>query len=389
MRMWKVFVKTLREESRDLMALSLSLLMTPVFVGLYWLYFAGGSTVYQVMVLNNDQAVVAADGTRIAAGEEVIAALQGEAYADGQEVLRVKVVEDREKAEAALQNRKSQVLLIIPEEFSETVLAVKEGATPEPVEVTMVGDLTNPYYSIAAILTFAELDTYIQYSTGEIRPFYLNEIALGGSGARTEFELYIPGLLIFAIVMMIFDSSMIVAGEAEAGTFKRLKITKLTTFELLGGLSAAVIFMGLIGLMITFGTAYLLGFRSYGSMWVALFIAVVTSFSVIGAGLMVAAFSKNSNQAFVLANFPLVLFMFFSGAIYPLPAVEMFTFGEITINLYDILPPTHAVVAMNKVLSLGVGLGEVTYEIVALIVLSVIYFAAGVWLFNRNHMRAI
>jgi ABC-2 type transport system permease protein len=387
--MWKVFVKTLREESRDLMALSLSLLLTPIFVGLYWLYFSGGSTVYQVMVLNNDQAVVAADGTVISAGEEVIAALQGEAYADGQEILRVKVVKDRGKAETALRNRKSQVLLIIPEKFSETVSAIMAGETPEPVEVTLVGDLTNPYYSIAAILAFTELDNYIQYSTNEIRPIQLNEIALGGSGARTEFELYIPGLLIFAIVMMLFDSSMIIAREAEAGTFKRLKITKLTTFELLGGLSAGVIFMSLVGLMITFGTAYLLGFRSYGSMWVALFIAVVTSFSVIGAGLMVAAFSKNSSQAFVLANFPLVLFMFFSGAIYPLPAVELFTVGEITVNLYDILPPTHAVVAMNKVLSLGVGLGDVAYEIIALIVLSAIYFTAGVWLFNRNHMRAM
>jgi ABC-2 type transport system permease protein len=68
--------------------------------------------------------------------------------------------------------------------------------------------------------------------------------------------------------------------------------------------------------------------------------------------------------------------------------VSLFSLGGRTIGLYDILPPTHAVVALNKVLTLGAGLGDVAYELTALLVLSVIYFAAGVWLFQRAHLRA-
>jgi hypothetical protein len=44
------------------------------------------------------------------------------------------------------------------------------------------------------------------------------------------------------------------------------------------------------------------------------------------------------------------------------------------------------VVALNKVLSLGAGLGEVAFELVAMTVLSVLYFMTGVWLFKKKHL---
>jgi ABC-2 type transport system permease protein len=79
--------------------------------------------------------------------------------------------------------------------------------------------------------------------------------------------------------------------------------------------------------------------------------------------------------------------MFFSGAIYPLPRIEVMEIAGRSIGLYDIIPPTHAVVALNKVLTLGAGLGDVLYELIALLVLSAVYFAVGTWLFHHRHMR--
>ena len=89
----------------------------------------------------------------------------------------------------------------------------------------------------------------------------------------------------------------------------------------------------------------------------------------------------------MIANFPLGLYMFFSGAIFPIPKVSILAIGERSIGLYDILPPTHSVVALNKVLTLGAGLNEVIYEISALVILSMVYFAIGVWLFQRMHLQ--
>jgi len=122
-------------------------------------------------------------------------------------------------------------------------------------------------------------------------------------------------------------------------------------------------------------------------LWIAILIGALTSLSVIGVGLIVACFSKTVSQAFVIANFPLGALMFLSGAIFPLPKMVIITIAGHEIGLFNFLPPTHAVVALNKVLTLGAGFGAVAYEMTALSVLSVGYFVIGVWLFQRTQMR--
>lgn len=106
-------------------------------------------------------------------------------------------------------------------------------------------------------------------------------------------------------------------------------------------------------------------------------------------GLIVACFARTLTQAFLIANFPLAMFMFFSGSIYPIPRANLFVLGGHGISLFDILPPTHAVVALNKVFVLGAGLSDVAFELAALTGLSIVYFAVGVWLFRRTHLAAV
>jgi len=69
-------------------------------------------------------------------------------------------------------------------------------------------------------------------------------------------------------------------------------------------------------------------------------------------------------------------------------SIDLFALGGYTFRLFDIIPQTHAVLVLNKVLSLGAGSGDVAFELIALVVLSALYFAAGVWLFQRMHLRA-
>jgi ABC-2 type transport system permease protein len=108
---------------------------------------------------------------------------------------------------------------------------------------------------------------------------------------------------------------------------------------------------------------------------------------VIGVGMIVASFSKTVSQAFVIANFPFGFFMFLSGAAFPVPMGSLFTLGGIDFYLVDLLPPRHAVMALNKIFTLGAGLGNVVYELTALVVLSGLYFGLGVWLFRKMHLN--
>lgn len=388
MRLWYIFRKSLKEQARDILTLALTLSFAPFFVLLYWLFFSGGSTSYDVLVLNNDVGIQATDNTLLVHGDSIVAAVETVAYPDGSPMLVVKNVASRGEAEPLLKDRDAEVLLIIPENFSRMIQTMVEGQDSAVSTVTFVGDLTNPYYAVAAIMTYTALEQYIQATTGQQSPIQLHEKALGASAVRTEFELYVPGLLVFAAILLVFLAAMNVAYEVESGTLRRLQITPMTSFELLGGTSASLVLIGVFSLVLTFITAWLLGFRSQGPLWIAILIGAVTTLPIIGVGLMVAAFSKTVTQAFLIANFPLGLFMFFSGAIFPIPQVTLFTFGNRAFGLYDILPPTHAVVALNKVLTLGADFSEISYEVTMLLVLSILYFAAGVWLFKRRHLRS-
>jgi ABC-2 type transport system permease protein len=295
-------------------------------------------------------------------------------------MLTVRELTDRTEAEARLRSRDAEALLILPPDFSSVLL---DGSAAATTAVTYVGDLTNPYYPIALTLSGAVIDGYVRATLGLPSPMTFEEVALGDTAARSEFEIYVPGLLIFAVIMMIFLSSMLITREVEAGTLTRLAVTRLSTFELLAGITCALLIVGMIEAWLTLAVAAAFGFRTQGSLWIVLLVILLTSFSIIGVGLVTASFARSVTQAFLLANFPLGIFMFFSGAVFPFPRVELFRLAGHSVGLYDILPPTHAVQAVNRVLNMGAGLGDIAFELIALTVLSIAYFFIGVCLFRK------
>jgi ABC-2 type transport system permease protein len=277
--------------------------------------------------------------------------------------------------------------VVIPAGFSRAVQAALRGDPSATTSLTLVGDLTNPYYSVASVLASSAVEAYERQVTGT-QPFLkYEEQPLGASAARSEFEVYVPGLLVFAAILLMFQSSMVVAREVESGTLRRLQLTRMTSFDLFSGIAATQVLIGVAGVVLTLLTAVALGFRSQGPLWVVVLVGALTCLSMTGVGLMVACFGRTVSQAFVIANFPLALFMFFTGAMFPIPAVPLFSVAGRSVGLYDVLAPTHAVVALNKVLTLGLGLGGVAYELAMLLILSVVYFAVGVWLYQRTHLR--
>ena len=378
MKILKIFWKSLKEQARDSVTLGLSLVIGPFFVLLYWLMIPSGSTTFGVIVQNLDT------GPK---GQQVIELLESLTYPSGDPLLDVSTIGNQERAEDLLRDRDAEVLLIIPENFSATLQTASLGGIQNPAEVSLVGDLTNPYYAYGAVMAGSVIDEFVQVQTGEIRPIRYTEIALGASAGRSEFDLYIPGVLIISVVMLVFIVSMTITYEVEAGTLRRLQMTSMKASDLLIGISLPIVLWGVISLLLTLLVAIALGFTSQGSIWSALLVGGITAVAVVGIGLIVAAYSKSVSQAFIIANFPLIFFMFFSGAVYPIPRIILFQIAGLNVSLYDLLPPTHAVIALNKILTLGSGLDGVLYEIISLIILSLLYYLIGIWLFQRRQLR--
>jgi len=388
MKFLSVLRKCAREQKRDLWILGLSLAFAPLFVFIYWMFTGGNATTsYGILVINHDEGITLSDGSTWNAGKESITAMEQLTFKDGSPILRVNSITDRPTGEKSLRDRDATALIIIPPDYSQVIAAAQGGGTPTTT-LEFVGDLTNPYYTVAAVMAITAIDNYTIAMTSEYRAVELLETALGGSAARTEFEIYIPGLFVFAVILIMFQAAMMVARDIESGTLQRLKITRLTAFEYLSGTTTWLVLIAIVTVLVTFATAAAFGFRSQGALWIAILVGIITSLSIIGVGMIVASFSKTVSQAFVIANFPFGFFMFLSGAAFPVPMGTLFTVAGRDISLVDILPPTHAVAALNKVFTLGVGLDGVIYELSALILLSVIYFAIGVWRFQRMHLKA-
>jgi ABC-2 type transport system permease protein len=356
MRLWHVFIKSVREQKRDLWVVGLSLAFAPLFVFIYYLMTGGtGTTSYGVLVINQDMPVTLSDGTTFSAGDDVVENLRGIAYQNGSPLLRVTLVENRADAEQKLRDRAAAALVIIPTDFSEKLSAFRSGDSNAKTNLTFIGDLTNPYYTVAAVMAMTAADSYTQGFTDAPRPVELVEIPLGASAARSEFENYVPGLLVLAVVLMVFQAAMTPARDIESGAMRRLRLTPLTAFDYLGGTSLWLGLVSIGGVFLTFATAVAFGFRSQGPLWLAILVTAITSLSIIGIGLIVACFSKTVSQAFVIANFPLGFLMFLTGAAFPLPRFILFTIAGRGFAIPDLLPPTHAVVALNKIFTLGAG----------------------------------
>lgn len=381
-------VKSFREQKRDLWMLGLSLIFAPMMVVLYFVMTGGtGSTSYTVLVINQDQPVQRVGNTPLAAGNEVIQGLHALSYKNGNPLLKVALTQDQAGAERQIRDRQAAVLLIIPPNFSTTLKAYQAGDTTATTRVTVKGDLTNPYYTIAAVMVMTVTDNYVNDATHAPRPVSLNEVPLGASNSRSEFENYIPGLLVMAVVLMVFQAAMLPARDIESGTLRRLRLTRIRAYEYLGGLSIWMTIITILSVIITFLTAVLLGFHSQGPIGLAVLIDIIAALSVIAIGLIVACLAKTVTHAFVIANFPLGLLMFLTGAAFPLPRPTLLTLFGHPLSYADFLPPTHAVIALNKIFTLGAGFQDVIFELSMLVILTMLYFAISVWLFQRTQMK--
>jgi len=215
----------------------------------------------------------------------------------------------------------------------------------------------------------------------------VKEIAVGSSGSVDDFDLIVPGILIISIIMLMFTASIAFVTEVENKTIIRLKLSNMTSFQFLAGVSIIQLGIGVISLLLTMLVAISLGFEYAASLFTIVLIALLTSLSIIAFSLIIAAFTKTANEVMVVGNFPLFLFMFFSGAAFPLEGKTLFLIADYPISIQGLMSPTHALSALNKLLIMNMKTADVIPEILALVSLTAVYFAVGLYFFQKRHLN--
>jgi ABC-2 type transport system permease protein len=385
MRWYLVFRKGIREQIREYWILVMTVLMAPFFIGIYFLMAETDDPEYDVVLVNLDRGAEHEDGF-LNLGDSIVT--HAKLLSGLEEMLNITAIESRELAIEKLRNRKADVAVVLPVDLSASV-AASQASPGSPSRIELVGDVTQMEYIIGAIWSEELINRYI-LEVAEIQmPVTWSETTLGFSGARSYFELYLPGLLILSIIMIIFSASSAMVRESESRTLERLRISRLTTLEFLGGISLVQILVALFSLLLALLTALALGYTLIpGTLGFILLISMLTALSMISFSLLVAAMCRSVKEVAIIGTFPLFLLMFFTGAAFPVTGGRLFTIGSYQVMLNDILSPKFAVEALNKVLIRGMEVRDTIPEMIALVVLTGLYFVIGTWAFRRRHMRA-
>jgi ABC-2 type transport system permease protein len=227
------------------------------------------------------------------------------------------------------------------------------------------------------VLIFAPFFVYLMH-------FYFINTEVSSFGTEL-FNAYIPTLLVLAVIMILFTAGASVVREIEKDTIIRLTLSRLTTGEFMTALCLNQIIIGLLCLLLTLAVAFTIGYKTSGSVLLFLLTGILCCFSVVGISIITASFIRTMFGLLTLGCFPFFLLVFFSDCFFPLPKINLFQIAANQIYLTDILPTAIATRVFDKILNHNSGLSEILFELICILVLSLLYFFIGVWLFKRKY----
>ncbi len=384
MKTISVITKSLKEQLRNFWVLILSLSMGPFFIFVYFLITESSKPQYNILVVNADVGAYT-NGQPANHGKNLISFF-ATANISSTPFIVHEIAEKSEGIEK-LKNKKADALIIIPASFTQSLISLKNKDGSQASKIEFVGDLTNTSYLISAVWANEIVNEYALQTTNNKRIIEVEETALGISAKINEFNMLVPGILIVSLIMLMFTASIAFVSEVENKTILRLKLSRLKTVEFLGGIGFVQLLVGLSSVVLTLATAILLGFQYQGSLVILLFISGLTSLSIISFSLIIAAVTKSANEVLVVGNFPMFLFMFFTGAAFPLKSEALFSISGYPITYQGLLTPSHAISALNKTLVMNMDLKSILPEIIAMLVLTLLYFVIGAIIFNKRHLK--
>ncbi len=383
MRILSITRKTLLEAWREPKLAGLLLLFPAALIVMYYIAFGqtsqGLSQFLRVMILNQDGG---------AAGALLTRTLEQTRF-EGSSILAVSAVGSRDEAEVALRERKAAMLIIIPPNFTAVLDEGRSGRALAPAALELVGDATSDNYIFASSFVTSIATDFAKQSIGWQGPETASIEFVPGTGTMSDLQFGIPGVLVFGITFGTIVAATVLVREERSGTLQRLCLTRARAGEILAGISLAQMLECGLQIPLAFGVAVALGFKSPGSLALAIGIGMLLSFAATGLGLMAACFARNDGEAVNLGTLLLLPLAFLSGTVFPMPPAPVATIAGRVIQAYDILPTAHAAEAMRRVLVYGDGPTALVYELVMLTLLAALYFAVGVVLYQWLRLRRL
>ena len=184
------------------------------------------------------------------------------------------------QAKVMLDEGKAAMLVTLPSDFSEAI----QKYLPESVQIEMLGDPLNDTYAFTQSFLRGLLQIYSDQFTGWQQELPIKIEFLPNTGTMNDFQAGMPGIVVFGVLFGVITNAPFLTHERSEATIMRIKLSKTKAAQFLVGVALAGLILSLVQMLITFGVAYLVGFKPVGSLSLAISIGVMAGLGATGAG---------------------------------------------------------------------------------------------------------
>lgn len=284
------------------------------------------------------------------------------------------------QAAAWLQSGRARIALVIPDGLQ------RDLARGEPATVQLLLDGTNS--NIAAQARSNALGVVAGFNasrngatvTAAGRAVPVTRVWYNSNQSYTPFVVLSMIGLAALMVGMIHPAASIVR-EKERGTIEQLRVTPISTWELLVAKTTPTVLIGLVSVFPSLLIVRGFGVPLHGSLPVFLLLTALFLVSAVALGVLVSAFSATLQQALLVSFFVLFPMMFLSGTLAP---VESMPKPLQTLSLAS--PLRYYMDILLGVFLKGSGMDVLWPQAVALLAIGVGLFLIAAVVFRRTGM---
>ena len=366
-----IIKKEFRQIQRDKRALGI-LIFLPAFL----LVMVGYALNFDVKHLS----LVVYDQDQSAASRSLVSHLTNSEYID-----LAGNVSNEAGVDRVLQGGEARVVLVIPREFSNDLLAGKEAA----VQVLIDGSNSNTASIAQGIFALAIQDYSNRFliTWMDLRGRHLTlpinlEPKLWYNPDLKSAQYLIPGL--FGLILMIVtvvSTSLSIVKEKELGTMEQLKTSPLWSYEIIIGKTVPYLLISIVAATIILVLGWILFDVTVRGNILLLYAAIVLFLmGGLGQGMLISNVADTQQVAFIMSVFSSLLPSFLlSGFVFPIKSMPW-----VLQVISNVIPPKFFLVIVRSVILKGVGVGAIWEQFLYLLIFALVAIGISSIRLNRK-----
>jgi ABC-2 type transport system permease protein len=295
-------------------------------------------------------------------------------------------IEDDHQIKKILDKKEAQVVLVIPQGFSEKISENKETAKVQFLIDGVDGNaatIIKGYVEIASVKFSRSVQNEIIAMSGlEIKlPLELESIFWFNPDLQTT-RFLIPGLIaMILIITAVISVSLSLVREKELGTIEQINVSSVGSMELLIGKSLPYIILSILDAVLILTVGYFLfGVVIKGSLLLLFSMTLIYIIASTALGIFISVLANTQQVAFLMSTFATLLpSVILSGFIFPIESMPYLI--QIITN---ITPAKFYIVILRSIIIKGVGIAAFWDQLLYLILFGTLFLSLAINIFSRK-----